>query len=411
MEPSHRKDRPGNLGLAAVVLVAIAARLAVIVPVFLRVPADPDNYFEIAAYLAEGLGYQLEGRFTAYRPPLYPLLLTPLVWGLDVPWWGIFGLHVVLGAATVDLTYRTARRWGLAENRALLAALVVALDPVLVAQARLLMTETLAALTIALALWLLAAPGTLRTAVLGGLGLGLAALCRPSILPAAGLIAGARLVVGPGSGRSRVLAAVALVAATAAPLVPWAIRNARVFGEPVWTTTHGGYTLTLANNPAYYDEVVHGPPGAVWGGPRQALWWQELNRRTFGLLEPEADRVVRRLALETIAERPGDFLRASLARLGRFWGLAPSAQVYSRPVRLAIAAWTVPLWVALVVGLLRRDAWRWPRIAAPLLLIGFTCVHAVFWTDLRMRAPLVPAIALVAAGAARPRRITAAPSP
>ena len=44
-------------------------------------------------------------------------------------------------------------------------------------------------------------------------------------------------------------------------LSPWMIRNFVVFGEPVWTTTHGGYTLALANNPVYYREVLHGPPG------------------------------------------------------------------------------------------------------------------------------------------------------
>ena len=37
-------------------------------------------------------------------------------------------------------------------------------------------------------------------------------------------------------------------------LSPWMIRNLLVFGEPVWTTTHGGYTLALANNPVYYRE-------------------------------------------------------------------------------------------------------------------------------------------------------------
>ena len=35
-------------------------------------------------------------------------------------------------------------------------------------------------------------------------------------------------------------------------LSPWMIRNLVVLGEPVWTTTHGGYTLALANNPVYY---------------------------------------------------------------------------------------------------------------------------------------------------------------
>jgi hypothetical protein len=32
-----------------------------------------------------------------------------------------------------------------------------------------------------------------------------------------------------------------------------------------------------------------------------------------------------------------------------------------------------------------------------LLAISFTAVHLVYWTDMRMRAPLIPAVALAAA--------------
>ena len=51
-----------------------------------------------------------------------------------------------------------------------------------------------------------------------------------------------------------------------AVLAPWAVRNALVLGEPVWTTTHGGYTLALANNEVYYRDVLGGSPGQVWYG-------------------------------------------------------------------------------------------------------------------------------------------------
>ena len=88
-----------------------------------------------------------------------------------------------------------------------------------------------------------------------------------------------------------------------------------------------------------------------------------------------------------------------LSRLARFWSLAPATAVYSPVVRWATALWTVPLWIALVLGLFRRQLWQWPQVAAPLCVIGLTLVHALYWTDLRMRAPIVPAIALIAAGA------------
>jgi 4-amino-4-deoxy-L-arabinose transferase-like glycosyltransferase len=389
--------RPPRPALAAVLALAALTRLAVLAPVARRPPDDPDNYLPLARSLAEGRGFSLKGRPTAYRPPLYPLVLAPLVAAFGpAPAAPILGLHLVLGVGTVSLTALAARRWGLSSARGLAAAAIVACDPVLVVQARAVMTETLAAFLLAAALAALAEPSW-RGAALGGLAFGLSALCRPSTLPAAALAALALVARGPGPLAGRVARALALALATVAPLAPWAWRNARALGEPVWTTTHGGYTLALANNPVYYAEVLDGPPGAVWKGPNQARWWRDVHRATGKLSEPGADRFLRNAALRLIAERPGSFARASLARLGRFWGVAPAGAVYQTWLRVATAAWTVPLWLALALGLVRRELWRWPRITAPAVVLGLTAVHALFWTDLRMRAPIVPAIALIAA--------------
>jgi hypothetical protein len=202
--------------------------------------------------------------------------------------------------------------------------------------------------------------------------------------------------------QERAVRALALVAIALAVASPWAMRNSLVFGEPIFTTTHGGYTLFLANNPVYYEEVLNGPPGAVWSGDNQWLWWDSVNRSMRGLSEPVADRAMRTSALRFIASRPGDFVRAALARLGRFWGLAPAGAVYSPSLRLASALWTTPLWIALVLGLFRRELWTWPRASSLAILLGLTLVHSLYWTDQRMRAPAIPAIAVVASGAVRP---------
>lgn len=397
--------------LAALIVLSVAARVAVLARGFGGLD-DPDNYLPLARSVVEGRGYTLDGRPTAYRPPLYPLVLAPLVslCGARLPW-GVAGLHVLLGVGTVVLTTATARRWGLSPQRAWIAGLIVACDPVLVAQARAVMTETLGAFLVAFTLWAVANRGA-TGAVLGGLGFGLSALSRPSLLPGAVLTALACVLARrePDQGAAsaseapegivrRSGHAVLLLAATALTLAPWAWRNARLFGEPVWTTTHGGYTLLLANNPIYYDEVLHGPPGAVWSGPSQLRFIALVTAVARGSSEPQADRRLRSAALRMLVERPRDFVRASLARLGRFWGLAPAAAVYPRVWRAATALWTAPLWLALALGLLRPAVWRWPRVGAPAVVLALTCVHAVYWTDLRMRAPVVPAIALLAAGA------------
>jgi hypothetical protein len=381
--------------MAAIIAGAVVVRLALMFKGLGRLD-DPDWYLILARSLVEGRGFSIDGSPTAYRPPLYPILLMPLA-RLSRPAlpWGVGAFHLVMGVGTVLLVYWTARRWGLSTVRSLAASAIVAFDPVLVVQSRSVMTETPAAFLVALTLAAATLPGA-RGPFLCGLSFGLASLCRPSLLPAAILAVLVGLIASPGDWKMRATRSGLLAIATLAMLAPWAWRNARVFGEPIWTTTHGGYTLALANNPVYYADVLDGPPGAVWSGKNQDEWFTEKARRTAGLSEPEADRRLRSEAIQLVIERPRDFLRASLARLGRFWGLAPSAAVYPGWLRFTSEVWTAPLWLALLIGLTSRFLWRWPGIIAPSLLLALTMVHLVYWTDLRMRAPLVPAIALIA---------------
>jgi 4-amino-4-deoxy-L-arabinose transferase-like glycosyltransferase len=400
IDPGERRRR-GLFGL--VLLVALAARIVVVFPALNRPPNDPDGYLTLARSLAEGRGFRLVGRATAYRPPLYPILLAPLV--------KVFGassarpflwLNVALGVATTGLAMIAARRWGLSTGRVLAAGIIVACDPVLIVQARSVMTETLAAFLLTGALTaLLRGPGIVPSAV-GGTWLGLASLCRPSLLASAVLAGCAALVFAPGSRRLRVSRSLSLVATTFLVLTPWAARNAWVFGEPVWTTTHGGYTLALANNPVYYREVVE-RGGGVWSGPGQRAWAEGVLRRMRGLPEPEANRRLAAEGWRMARVAPATFARASLERLQRFWGVAPSGSVYGSALRVSAAFWTVPLFLALGAGLADRESWTWPKGAAAACLLSLTIVHSFFWTHLRMRAPVVPMIALTAAGARWPR--------
>ena len=355
---------------------------------------DPDNYTRLARGLAEGRGFVWDGRPTAYRPPLYPLVLAPLVAVLpegEPLGWGIAGLHAVLGAATVLLTARAARRWGW-DRAGLLAAAIVALDPVLVAQSRMVMTETLdGALAVR--------PALLRSACPAAVGRpwegwrwACRRLCRPSTLPAALLVAIAALVTGPGAWGQRLGRGAIVAAATIADARSVGVCGTLgVFGEPVWTTTHGGYTLALANNPIYYAEVLDGPPGAVWSGANQKRWFDAIGPTVAGLSEPAADRRLRSMALRLACERPRDFARASLARLGAVLEHRPGrrglSRLASRWRRRSGRSRSGSPWSP---ACSHRSLWRWPRIAAPLMLVALSAVHAVYWTDMRMRAPLVP---------------------
>jgi 4-amino-4-deoxy-L-arabinose transferase-like glycosyltransferase len=159
------------------VLVRGAAMLAA--PDALR--DDVDRYRAVAENLYHrGVFATLEAP-TAYRPPLYPLLLVPAValgaWSSV----GIAALHLALGVGTVLLTWRLGQQARLG-GWALVAAVLVACDPILVRQSTLVMTETPAAFF----------------AVAGLVALGGAAQC-----PSAGRAARAAAESGCGGGDQR----------------------------------------------------------------------------------------------------------------------------------------------------------------------------------------------------------------
>ena len=102
-------------------------------------------------------------------------------------------------------------------------------------------------------------------------------------------------------------------------LSPWAIRNQIQFGRPIVTTTHGGYTLLLANNPEFYDWLRVGAWGSVWQADQFNADWK--HRRPAD--ELQADRQAYAEAWHTIRREPGTFLYACLVRIGRFWTPLP----------------------------------------------------------------------------------------
>ncbi len=328
--------------------------------------------------------------------------------------WRILGfaaLHLALGAGTVWLTAVAAKGSGLSRWRVLAAAIVCACDPVLVWQSRSVMTETPAAFLVAGTLAGLTMPGW-RGPVLGGIGFGLAALCRPSLLAGAALAIVAAAWARPGTARERVIRASLLSLVLLVVLSPWIVRNWLVFGELISVTTHGGYTLALANNPVYYSEVLNGPPGRVWTGDDQWRWWDSGQSRHSRHDRARGRSVLGRSGLEAGARAARRFRPLNGCAVYAFLECRPGrVGVSALGARAVCLAWTLPLWVALFLGFGDRDLWRWPRIAAVMIGLGLTGAHLFYWTDLRMRASIVPAIALVAAGAQPPRLLGRGPAP
>ena len=399
--------------------------------------ADPDDYRLLAESFRESglfgwkdVSYAAGVRPTAFRPPLYPAILAALASGGQVTETAVCGLHWMLGAFTILLTYLIARQCQLG-RWSLLAALAVACDPILLNQSSLVMTETIAACTAALALYCLARlvdTPTIVSSLCAGGALGLAVLCRPSFLPWVGL---AYLVLlGTRVTRQTATGAMALVLGLGIVLSPWIVHNYDAFGRIKVSTTHGGYTLLLGNNPLFYDYLGDGS-SATWDArefnqawqlrrysddPADELW-QHLTDHPeryarggapIARNEIDDDRFAYRVALHYIGQQPGMFGYASGVRIARLWQLMPfprtereSWQVQA--MRIAVGIWYAMLFMLAICGItrLKADLLRSPWLWGLLLLVSFTAVHTFYWSNMRMRAPLTPFICVLAAAGAR----------
>lgn len=423
----HEQPRP-RFGLWLVLSIAVLVRIAVVCVLFDSLNSDPDAYRVIGETLRRTGVFSSTGAPTAFRPPLYPLLLAAIADGERVSPIAIAVLHILLGLGTVAATWYLAKSW--TDSRAQFAAgLFVAVDPILLHQSTLVMTETLATFLAAISLLALvrlcARPSGVRAAAVGAF-VALATLTRPTFLPWLGLCCLALPLMLRGDPKRFLQTAVFAIAATAC-LAPWVIRNQLVFGYWKVTTTHGGYTLLLGNNPGFYRHLREGIDDQPWAASELDAVWarrqfaadaqdplldfdsvvaaeQLEHRQRISRDEFEDDELAYELARRYIRAEPGMFAYSCGTRVAWLWQAFPSrispAESNARQVaRTLVGIWYLALWLLATAGLYscRREFFASPLIWGLLLCLTFTAVHAVYWSNMRMRAPLMPFLCVVAA--------------
>jgi hypothetical protein len=360
--------------------------------------------------------------------------------------WAVAVVNVAAGLITVWLVMRLGEMLGLGRWR-FIAGLMTAGNPLLLNALPQPMTEVVFT-ALATAWWFVLVAEFPQTSArfvidrnawrvlriiqplcVGGL-FGFAALCRPTIWPLAGLMAVAWVVHrwtcesneavverspphpnplprrgGEGTGK---LAAYLFVIGTVFVVAHWIVRNQVVFGRPIVTTTHGGYTLLLANNPVHDAEVVEQPWGATWPGESLERWQRELAVKIHDEIGPDADewtedQWMSRQANDYIREHADRFLAAAWHRVRSLWAILPRGEGTHLPsaLRGSIAAFFACEFFLAVIGMwiiVRRGEWpAW--LPGLLLIVTVQGVHLIYWTDTRMRTPLEPVLALLAARA------------
>jgi hypothetical protein len=228
------------------------------------------------------------------------------------------------------------------------------------------------------------------------LSAGAAAVTRPEFLV---FLPGAIFaVVAWGQRRLRVACAICFVAAALALPAAWGYRNSRAMGEWIFTTTHGGYTHRLAYNSVFYSNVVAGRDEA-WTSESGSLaqWQARIAAETQGMNEAAADRHNYTMAAGFTGGDPRGALRVGLYEALGFWRAYPHGR--GRLATAAAGAFFVVVGALAIIG--AAVAWRRGPVV-PLtvyLLAAETVVHVYYWSNVRMRIPYHPLIAVAAAAA------------
>ena len=434
-----------SLGLAAWVRLQFVSTGA---PMF--VTPDSDDYLKPAYDLATGQGFDPELR----RTPLYSLFIASvLVTG------GSLGTLVIvqhaLGVLTTAATYGLGR-YTFGPLAGLLASLAVAVSGPLLIYEHYLMTESV--FTLLLTAGLLAFAVGMRRGrpgwfvVVGVLG-GLVALTRPVGQVALPILLGVPVLLALPAWRHGLRRAALIAAGLLLVLAPWMVRNWIVHGTLGAESALGQALIgrTLRHDTGFlYDD-----PGRIDVDPTRAqarrIIQQEADtgepsggtvtsrvRQELGLDQAQTSALLRDLAIDAIAQRPGYYVAGTAQtawelfqgknerllghwrqRTTRNWDRrwdSPLASLlddeapaegpaYQRADSLTSAfqpwrwrrpmTWLFALGAAAAIGVPRWRLGLAPAVTAALRIVAAAAFDGLVW---RFRYPVDPLIAVVAAG-------------
>ncbi|MFQ5840648.1 MAG: tetratricopeptide repeat protein [Candidatus Methylomirabilales bacterium] len=309
-----------------------------------------------------------------WQAPLYPYLLGVHFAIFGEHWLGLVLVQILLGVATVLLTWRVGTRLG-GSRVGIIAGLLVALYPPLLFFESIFLGTTLEVAVGTLALFCLvrAAEGTdPRRWALAGAALGLACLARPNFLLVAAVAWLPAWLNNRQVGRCSFKALSAYGGALGVCILPVTLRNLLVGGQFVLISASGPETFRIGNS---YDSVA------------------------LGFLYPQEPL----MPLTSLAFWKHLGTKAALF----WWGFEPAqnvgVNVYLAQKFSPILAW-IPLGFFVLVPLavvgvyVTSDRWK-GLMPSGLFIGGYYLSVILFFVIARFRLPLIPALAVLSAAA------------
>lgn len=424
-----RADRPhvsgavrhghGLTALSAILLIGVAVRLVLwygfrAEPMHIE---DEQDYNTLATNLVEHGEFTFTpgGTATSLRPPLYPAVVAAV--------YGVAGvgnlaavrlIQVILSLLTVLVAYGLGRAVA-SPRTALWLAGLVCFYPSLLVYNNLLLSEVLFTLLLTASCLLIVLSLQRRSvglAAAAGVTLGLAALTRSVVWLAPPFLAVFLLIAWSGGWGRRLAAAVAVLAAFAATVAPWAVRNTRLHETFIAIDVMGGRNFMMGNyryTPMYRSwDAVSLKGEQFWAYEVCSTYPPEM-RQTQGQL----DKLALAQGLKFVRENPGLTVQRTIVKFFDFWGLereliagadrghfGQASKLVLVGLTLAVAGTYAAAIFLAAFGLLlappadRRAHWLM------LCVIAFVCgLHAVVFGHSRYHLPLMPLILVCTASA------------
>jgi 4-amino-4-deoxy-L-arabinose transferase-like glycosyltransferase len=405
--PSERSRIPSRLGIALGAIALVATVQAAIAGVnHTRGPFFDERRFQLWATNLSDRGFYgdlpsqqpavAELRtvgYSAYVPPGYPFVLIALrAFGSGTA--PIRAAQAILvGITVLAAGYTAFRLFG--PIAALLTEVLLVASGVLATYAEFTLSETLSAATL-IGSVALATVGIQKRSwrlLLGaGVLLGCSSLVRPQVwlLP---IPIGALIFLTTGRRRAALILTAAFVLASFGTIAPWTIRNELRLHAFVPVSTYTWINFWLVNNPGA-DGRFRLPEHYIGVARVRAI---------RALPEVPQDDVWRRMAIAWVRAHPAAALKGWVRNewifvshpdplVQRWYGLAGP-----QPPRLDERYFLPVALLTAIGGLFARREWRAMGVSI-IVVVYFLAFFALFLPDPRFRVPLIPVIAIFAAG-------------
>ena len=345
------------------------------------------GYYGLAENVVSGKGFCFDTT-CAFWPPLYPLFLALTALGgkhyllIVIP-------QALLGAGTAFCAFLIGRNL-YNTSVGILACGITAIYPYYVMHDTALQETGMVTFWTALSVYLLLRASKLNRKgdwFLAGLALGLIALTRASVAPAAGVALVWIAVWGSrGSMRDKLLKTSLVLLAILVLVGPWLIRTYRLTGAPV-LSSQTGRALWIGNNPqtfsAYPGRSIDISEGIAWTAVPEG---DKADLERLGGDEIQKSNWFARRALVFIRDHPWLAIQGAFRKLGAgfSWRLNPLREPLAQA---SYAAFYVPISILGTIGFFLGRRNRGVILIA-MLFLAFMCVTAVFWAHTSHRSYL-----------------------